>query len=397
MLVKIGSVNAKSAQALVVGRDALVDQFWRELSRTSLQVLSERRMGKTWVLHLAQARQPAEFYAVFLNVEDLKSTKEFTQHLLHAVYANTPERNPLYKGAGLIMEHLPRVLGKDIGRFKIPEIKNWKEDIEGALKTFQYRIGERAPVLILDELPHLLDSIIQAGRPEEAAELLDTLRALRQSMPKLRMVYCGSLGFHIVFEKLRKAGYNGRPVNDMGTFDVPPLDEDAATTLAGGLLQGNGVPCGDIASVARAVAQASSGVPFYIQHLVQWMSRFDDIPWTPEAMTAALTGIFDDTADPLQFQYYNHRLDQYYLPEQVELARVVLDILSHHDEGYEAKGLLNRVMHHPKHLGLAHDELLELLDILRNDHYLITRGDVYRFKLDIVRKWWYTSRGKLRS
>jgi hypothetical protein len=39
--------------------------------------------------------------------------------------------------------------------------------------------------------------------------------------------------------------------------------------------------------------------------------------------------------------------------------------------------------------------LLEILQILRDDYYLVQEGDRWRFKLEIVRCWWQQYRGGL--
>ncbi len=394
MQVQISSVDSANAQEMVVGRDILVDQLWDELRRSSLQVLSERRMGKTWVLHLAQAREPSDGVSLFSNVEDLKSADEFTQRLLDLVYSSIPASGKLDKVKGLLARGSSRVQGRNIGSTNVPEFTTWKERLRAALQTFQSRVGDGMPVLILDEMPHLLDSIIQAGRHDEAIALLDSFRALRQEMTRLRVIFCGSLGFHIVFHKLHEKGYTGQPVNDMGTFEVPPLELDGAVQLAGNLLLGEHVECSDMPAVAAAVADVSSRVPYYVQNVVQWMRRHTDRPWTPEAVAVVLQGLFDDVGDPANFKYYESRLDQYYPKDWVEKARVVLDLLSREQEGMELTQLLNLVRHSPAAYSMAQDDLLKLLEVLRQDHYVIRRDQTYAFKLEIVRLWWYATRGK---
>ncbi len=397
MKVVIGSVNRDNAQQSVVGRDDMADQFWEELRRGSLQVLSERRMGKTWLLHLAQAREPEDFVSVFLNVEDLKNVLDFSQRLMDKVYVEVPATGKIDRLKGYVKRRAPRVEGQDVGKLKIPTFSNWKEGLQHALTTFQSRIGEGMPVLILDELPHLLDSVIQTGRHEEAIELLDTLRALRQSLPNLRMVYCGSLGFHIVFSKLHKEGYTGQPVNEMGTFDVLPLKSEAATQLAGNLLLGEDVQCTELASVASAVGEVSARVPFYIQNIVHWMWSHNEQAWSPDAVSVVLNGMFDDVGDPAKFKYYDQRLDQHYPSDWVEQARIILDILSRESDGVQIEQLLNLVRHIERTTSLTQDDLLKVLEVLREDHYVVRQDGTYRFKLEIVRKWWHTARGSIRT
>ncbi len=63
-------------------------------------------------------------------------------------------------------------------------------------------------------------------------ELLDTLRALRQSHSHLRMVFTGTIGLHHRLHALKRSGYANDPTNDMDVVEVPPLAAADAQELA---------------------------------------------------------------------------------------------------------------------------------------------------------------------
>ncbi len=188
------------------------------------------------------------------------------------------------------------------------------------------------------------------------------------------MVFCGSLGLHIVLHKLRDAGYTGQPVNDMPPFEVPPLAPEDAQYLSGSLLLGEGVSCSDMKAVAHSIAHASSGVPHYIQHIVSWMCDQQTEPWTPERAASIPSELFNAAGDPAEFAYYDGRLDQYYPPDIVEKSRAALDVLSRKADGLHFDELLNLVRHRPKTLMVDSESFLQVLRVLRDDHYVVHKN-----------------------
>ena len=58
MKTTFGTPGVDTAREQVVGREALVVDVWRILEGSSIRLLSERRMGKTWLLRLAVAMKP---------------------------------------------------------------------------------------------------------------------------------------------------------------------------------------------------------------------------------------------------------------------------------------------------------------------------------------------------
>jgi hypothetical protein len=251
----------------------------------------------------------------------------------------------------------------------------------------------KTPVLIIDELPFLLDKIVAAGRSDEAASLLDNMRALRQRHSALRMVFCGSLGLHIVLDKLRASGYSGQPVNDMPAFEVAPLSPVDAAYLSGCLLTGERVVCEDLDSCAEALAQVSSGVPFYIQHMVRAMAAETAVTWTPTRIQRLPQDLFTAPGDPVAFQYYEGRIGQHYPNDIAERALVVLDALSRDKRGLPFDELLNLVRHDPKTQMVDSESILQTARMLRDDHYLVQDGKRWRFKLEIIRRWWSMRKG----
>jgi len=393
-----GAIGVETAPLMVHGRDEFVEQLWDKiLSGASLNVLAERRMGKTWALWLAVARQPENVVAVFFDVEKTKSVEEFVIELnrfLHkkgfitSTYIKKVEI--WYKGLVL------NIQGQDIGKIKLPDdVVSWSKILEDTLTKFAESCEGKIAMLILDEISLLLDKISKNQGSDLASDLLDKLRAHRQTIPKLQMIFCGSLGLHIVLKKLKADGYTGSPINDLIPVDVEPLSEPDSLSLAAGLLSGEIIKCDDLDAVSEAISKTSSRVPFYIKNLIRWIKDHLSEPITPANIPTVLQQLFDTPGDPVQFNYYNERMDQYYTKNEAQNARVILDILSRTGDGIDFNELLNRIRHREETLEFSKDELLGQLQLLKDDHYLVKAGDKWIFKLDIVRKWWFEYRGGL--
>jgi hypothetical protein len=151
---------------------------------------------------------------------------------------------------------------------------------------------------------------------------------------------------------------------------------------------GEEVVCDDPEACAKALAQASSGVPFYVQHMVQWMTAETETPWTAARVRRIPEQLFRAAGDPVNFHYYESRLAQHYTEDVAERAIVLLDVLCREKRGLPFDEWLNLMRHHPPTQTIDPESALATARTLRDDHYLVQEADRWRFKLEIVRRWW---------
>ncbi len=265
-----GTPSPDEAKDAVIGREEDARQFWENVSSGSLRLLSERRMGKTWLLKLALAKIPSGIRAVFIDAQADQSMPELVCEINRNLHLRglVPDdwKN---KVEDWLQRQLLKLHDAKIGTCGISGFDDWRTLLEDTCRHFVKQSGENLAVLIIDELPFFLDKLIKDGRHADAARLLDILRELRHALPTLRMVYCGSLGLHIVLNKLKETNYSGRPINDMPPMELSPLNEENAHYLAGCLILGESLNCGDLEKCAAAVSKTASSVPFYIQHVIK--------------------------------------------------------------------------------------------------------------------------------
>lgn len=393
--VKLGPIGATEAPEFAIGRQDLVQDLWKSLKSNGIRLLAERRMGKTWLLHLAIACKPDWAVPIFFDTEGCQNVGDFVLQLNRTLHREGLLADNWWNSAlEWSRRYAQRIQGKTVLKVTVPEVDTWQDFLEDTCRHFVAACGDdRTPVLMFDELPLLVDNVLKAEGEKQASSLLDTLRRIRQTQPRLRMIYCGSLGLHVVLKKLQDAGYTGQPANDLPAFEAPPLADNDAWYLAACLLLGEEVSCDDLPAVASGVALASSGVPFYIQTIVSWMANRRSEPWTEEKAAGVPEQMFSEPGDPGQFAYYEGRLGQYYAEDQADKARAALDILSRDPAGLHFNDLLNLVRHRPKTVSIDPDELHAVMRTLRDDYYVVKSSGSWRFKLEIVRRWWHAERG----
>jgi hypothetical protein len=375
----------------VVGRDRLIEQLWRVLARQSLVLSAERRIGKTCVIRKMQLEPKPGMLTVYRDLENVHTSLEFADTVFRDVEKYLGRLQKTATRARQLLAHLK---GAELGGvIKVPEIAagHWKDLLTHTLEDLVEHQAEKV-VLFWDELPHMIHNISKREGAEVAMEILDTLRAVRQTLPDLRMVFTGSIGLHNVITALKRAGYANAPTNDMATHDVPPLALDSdAPELARLLIEGEGLEVVDIPSVATVIAKNVDGVPYYIQHIV------DRLALSMEKVDGALVesiltqGLTDPT-DPWDFMHYRERMDTYYTAQELPFALSLLDILAATTGSLGFAAILNLLK---AQIATTDDEAVrEMLVLLQRDHYIIqdSKGD-YRFRFLLVQRWWRLHRG----
>ena len=225
-------------------------------------------------------------------------------------------------------------------------------------------------------------------------QLLDHLRALRLARAdRLRFLFTGSLGLHLVLRSLREAGNANDPVNDMLSLTVPPMAHTDTCELAEALLRETRAAPAHIPRLASEIAEQVGGFPYYVHHVVDQLDQLRRQP-DLEDVSAAISHLVYDPHDPANLNYYVSRLSSYYAEDQRALALLVLDTLAREQASTPVPELLNLCKHRDP--SLADEQLRETLTVLSEDHYIArtpcATGVAYDFRWPLVKKWWKETR-----
>ncbi len=336
-----------------------------------------------------QAEAPPGKLLIYRDLEGLRTPLEFVQR----VYKDTEHYLRLRKRATeSVREVLRHLQGAEVaGAVRFPDsvARHWKVLLSATIEDLVAH-QEDDVVFLWDELPLMLFNIRESGGEEQAMELLDALRSLRQTHPDLRMVLTGSIGLHNVITSLKRAGYPNDPTNDMDLIVVEPLAADAAVDLARQLLAGEGLTSGDPDEVARTIGEGVDGVPYFIHHVVDRLALRGQVD--PAAAQAVIDGALIDPDDRWHLRHYRERMDVYYDERERTCALGLLDNLAtaggpiQFDEWFER--LKAQVETDDRETALS------TVTLLQRDHYVIREpGGAYRFRLPLLRRFWLLLRG----
>ena len=375
------------ASSEVIGRARLIGLLWEVLERQSLVLVAERRIGKTSIIRKMQAEPIGGKLPVWHDLEGLRTRLEFVESVYNDVESYLSRFTRLTEN---VRSFLHEIRGAEIGKFiKFPETEkhHWKTILE---KTFQDLVAHKGGTLVFlwDEVPLMLQNIVKSEGEPAAMELLDTLRALRQTYPSVRMVFTGSVGLHNVVKSLRAAGYSNRPTNDMYVCDVPPLDEIDAVDLARSLLLGISAKCSDINEVATSIAREVDCVPYYIHHVVNTIA-FKGTEAMPDTVAEIVNASLIAPLDPWDLRHYRERLSTYYSREEASLAHKVLDAISRAETPD-----LDKIFEQLRDSGYREDKDLirDILTLLEMDHYIVRLpSGGFVFKFGLIRRFWTAS------
>lgn len=374
----------------LIGRDRLIQRLWRILGRQSVVLTAERRMGKTSIINKMVAQPPIDGLYFYQDLEEVGSELEFAEKVLDSIHSELSKRHRLAIRARQLLE---RVGGAEIGGVvKLPE-----GAAEDGMKLLQCMIEDllehhSGPVVFFwDEIPLMLHNLRARSSDAAAMHVLDHLRALRQTQPRLRMVFTGSIGLHNVVVALRRAGHANAATNDMHVQDVPPLGSKDAAELAYQLLLGEEIASSDPSRLAGVIASAVDGVPYFIHHVVEQLAQLGE-PCDDNTVRGIVDRHLTDAQDDWNLQYYRDRIDTYYPAEESPIALAVLDALAVAKRAIPLAKLLQLV---GAHVPSGNEELIRgVLVRLQRDHYVEQDlSGTLRFRFPLIRRFWQAHRG----
>lgn len=207
----------------MIGRELERLAFVEALRVSSLLLRGPRRVGKSTLLdHLAQ-EGALGLRAVRVDMEGCASLEAGLEKIGLALSAGVAVREGVawLKRQGVEGVEIPGIL-----RVALQDIP---------VATWMPRVVQRAVeaeegllVLLLDEVPWWLDAIEEQQDAREARGALRLLAGLRAAHPEgLRVVLAGSVGL----EPVAKALEVEDAVEDLTTFELPPLREEACLAL----------------------------------------------------------------------------------------------------------------------------------------------------------------------
>lgn len=374
----------------IIGREKEIQDLRLILETSSVVMSSTRRMGKTMILTKMDEIKHTGTKTMLCFIESVQSAEEF----VNVLRENLIDHKLLEeKDFAKVMRWLNDNLGnKDAGFFKTPDFKrHWKTILNLMVDDLVEKHTVQI-ILMMDEFPKMLWNLIQNGNHQQAEEILDELRNIREKYEKrskLRFIYCGSIGMNLVINHLvKKFNYAGAPLNNMFHYIVQEMKDGDACELVEHLVTKNNLDFP--AELTSYLAKSCSFLPFFIDRIItQLRLSFISDTVTQAGIDETITAFITGRENNNQFNHFTERLDAYYDEKDKRVAYEILRILCKTNEPMDSAKLLNIV----KQSIVADDfEISKILADLYTDMYVdrFEQGDTvkYSFRYELLKKWW---------
>ena len=267
---------------------------------------------------------------------------------------------------------------------------NWPVLLATAFEDLASVGGGQFVLMIWDEFPLMLYNIARSDGERVAIQLLDHLRSLRQQhCGKLRFLFTGSVGLHLVIRSLHRAGNANDPTNDLFPIAVQPLKKEHTVALATALLHEVDVRPDDLGVIARDIAEQVEGFPYYVHHVVDQLHLMGRRIQVSD-VTSVVDRLVDDPQDAANFRYYRKRIDTYYDETERPIAIAILNGLATSATPLGIEQLQNLITHRVSNANT--ETVRSVLALLIEDHYLSRERSnsevLYSFRWRLVKRWW---------
>ncbi len=391
----------------VIGRDGLIELIWKKLEKGSIKFTAERRVGKTTVMTKMTAEPKDGFEVLFLELEGIDSPERFVELLINRV---KPLLSKTEQAKGWWNSFRDAIGGAEIaGVVKLPGVSKigWQETLVKTLEGVCEHQADKTVLLLMDELPYMLQKIASIGtagaQKTLALTLLDTLRSIRQQHKNLRMVFAGSVGLHHVVNDLKQGTFASEPTNDMPQIEIRALDVADAITLAVRLLNDEAVEILEEGrqTILDKLVQSTDCVPFYIESVCSRLGELEG-PIAIHTIDEIVLQQLTSDHDPWEMEHFRDRLRIYYSSSIVDtsgakirdedIARAILDHLAVVNEPQSIEEVWAVVKGSFKLTDRNH--VVELLRSLALDHYLSSDTQKrYSFRFSLIQGWWKMAQG----
>ncbi len=364
-------------------RPSIERSIWEEIEKGNHVLLAApRRVGKSSVMLALIENCPENTRCVFQNIQGIKSEAEYYRRFYELLLQCL---NRFDKGLNWVSQFVKGIKIEEITldgvRFGDKKDLNFEQE----LKSLLTKIAESdvRVVLLLDELPEVLNNLHKLQRDAEAGNILNHLRELRQN-PQLRghlnLVLAGSVGIPHVVKAIE-----GRiaDINDFNPVAFDPLTHAEALQYIAWATKGASVQY-DPALAEHLLDQVRHYIPYFLNLMLDEINkaarRVNDPAIDKSNIEAAFQAIVKNSD---HFKEWKNRLNDYFdATEKTFLMEVLIHIA--HKDGISPQILYDLATKHQ--LQYAY---MELVHGLEHDGYIIEQaGQQYCFVSPFLQAYW---------
>lgn len=377
------------------GREDFIDHLWHLLKGNNVLLLAPRRFGKSGVMRHVLLQPRPGFLPLSFELEDVDSPEEFVWRVTKAVLACDQIRSLLSQA-----KKLPRSLmdwmkeNFDEAEFEGAKVKfkdqireDWREAAKRMLSELEK--ADKTILFLFDELPAMLDRIIEKQGANAARDFLAWFRTVRLEQKDVlrrhRFIVAGSVGIDQILHKLEATD----KLVDFARITVGPLDREIAEKLAGELAHSYSINW-DTQLSNTLFELIGPPIPYFI-HI--FFSELGQMPpaQRKELTITQLTEVYRQRVlGPTcrhYFDHYSNRLRRYRKTGEKAAVAILRAVAGH---GRVSRPALYDVYKKARGKGANDQEFDELMAGLEYDWYLSLDPDTneFFFRLKVMQDWW---------
>lgn len=356
--------------------------IWEEIEKGNHVLLAApRRVGKSSVMVAVTEKCPDNTRCLYQNIQGIKSEAEYYRRFYEMLLQCL---NRFGKGMTWINQFVKGINIEEITLDGVRFGEKRELDFEQELKSLLTQIVKNRVrvVLLVDELPEVLNNLHKQKRDVEAGNILNHLRELRQN-PELKghlnLVLAGSVGIQHVVKAIE-----GRiaDINDFNLVPFEPLSHSEAQDYIAWATKDATIQYEPVL-IEHLLKQVQYYIPYFLNLMLDEINkaarRVNDHNIDQSHLEAAFQTIVKNSD---HFKDWKNRLNEYFEPAEKAFLMEVL-IYTAHKECISPQILFDMAMKH--NLQYAY---MELVHGLEHDGYIIEHDGQYRFVSPFLQAYW---------
>lgn len=364
-------------------REEIMARAWNLLETSNLLLLAPRRVGKSSLLNRLHKDGPAKGYnTLYLSVPDAEDELDFIKRLVRG-FRDAPWASRSW--ISVFKDRLPGDL-EVVVKTSLIELKaknfDWRKPADelGAL----LKAGGQPTLLLIDELPLLIGSIVQQDPTGGRAErFLLWLKRLREQYEP-RWFFAGSIGLDSVARKFKLSG----TIHDLQTVELGEFSPEKAREYLLGRGHYHQMELDEV--TVEAILQAVEWhIPFHLnlvfEELRTVIGDARRTP-TPALVEMALKGLM--AHGRTHFDHWDERLAKILDRRVQDFSEIVLALACRDAKGVTVETIDLRLSKELTSYQERTDIMRQLLDLLMSDGYLVRQEGLVRFRSALLRRYW---------
>ncbi|MEZ4962144.1 MAG: ATP-binding protein [Saprospiraceae bacterium] len=365
-----------------IRRPYINDEFWRQIEKGNhILLVAPRRVGKTSIMKdLAQS--PMEGYvAIYKNIEAERTANGLYKRVFEMIIECFSRQTRFKKQIAVWLKRY-KISSIGEGGIAIDEKEiNYRLELNNLLNDL-----ENQPVkilLLIDEIPEVLNNMRKQGRAEEAIETLHNFREfnLNEQYKKISIVYAGSIGLSHIVQAL-----DARPaiINHLNLIPIDALTAKEADQLITQITDGATIQY-DANDRAYLYQKIQYLLPFFVQLMVEEIDRIARRVNKTKISQSIVDEAFENIIEEqFHFDDWHRRLKEYFSKEEFEFLKTLLSYCAH-------KGAISiqQVYDMALQTGIDEDDYSNSIEILKRDGYLKEVSNLtYDFTSPFLKGYW---------